>query len=381
MTALPGGAVTKLDVRGIRPLAVLDGAVVYVQADGAVMAVRVDASRKRVRGRPVPVLDPVPVSAAVNGNSGVFVSRGGALVSALGTHHRRLVWLGRDGRGQPISPDVRDFSAPRLSPDGRRIAVIVQNGSKSDVWILDLSTGTLSRLTTAETVASAEWTRDGTRVVYSAVGRGSRGAIWAQPIGMESAPELLVETPEVSPTADIAPDRRSLLVESSVDQGLVVLRVALDSGRALRPFSGSRTNDFAPRFSPDGHWAAVVSFESGGPEVYVRSFPVPTVKVQVSVGGGGEPVWGGDGTRLYYRSGDAIVGARLATTPALHVLTRDTVFGDLRSVSGGGFGANYDVSRDGSRLLVPVSQSEAYQLIVVPNWLSEFRERLGAGRN
>jgi hypothetical protein len=381
MTSLPGGAVTKLDVRGIRPLAVLDGAVVYLQADGAVMAVRVDPSRKRARGRPVRVLDPVPVSAALNGNSEVFVSRGGALVSALGTHSTRLVWLGRDGAAHPISPDVRDFGGPRLSPDGRRIAVIVSNGSKSDVWILDLGTGTLSRLTMAETVTSAEWTRDGTGVVYSAAGRGSMAAIWVQRVGMAAAPEQLVEVPDVATAADIAPDQRSLLVATFVDQRMVVQRVPLDSGRALRPFSDSRTNDISPRFSPDGHWAAVVSFESGQPEVYVRSFPVPTVKVQVSVGGGGEPVWGADGTRLYYRSGNRIIEARLAMTPVVHVLTRDTTFGDLRSVSRPLFVANYDVSRDGSRLVVLAAQSETFRLIVVPNWLTEFRERLGAGSN
>jgi serine/threonine-protein kinase len=381
MTSLGSGAVTRLDVRGIRPLAVLEGAVVYVQADGAVMAVPIDASRKRVRGRPVPVLDPVPVGAANNGNSAVFVSRGGALVSAMGAHREQLAWLGRDGVARPISSDVRDFSAPRLSPDGRRIAVIVSDGSKSDVWIHDLGTGTLSRLTTVETVTSVGWTRDGTRVAYSAAGRGSRAAIWAQAVGMAAAPEMLVEVASLSPYADIAPDGRALLLQSLIENRWMVQRVPLDSGGAIRAYSDSRASVTTPRFSPDGRWAALVSTESGASEVYVRSFPDPGVKVQVSVGGGDGPVWAADGTRLYYRSGSEMIEARLATAPALRVISRDTAFRHLQAPTGGFYQGNFDVSRDGSRVVVPISRSESYQLIVVPNWLAEFRERLAANRH
>ena len=381
MTSLRNGAVTRLDIRGIRPLAVLDDAVVYLQADGAVMAVPINASARRAIGRPVPVLDPVPVGAANNGNSAAFVSRGGALVSAMGTHRLQLTWIGRDGVWRPISREVRDFSTPRLSPDGRRIAVLVSDGSKSDVWIHDLATGTLSRLTTSESVTSVEWTKDGTRVVYSAAGHESRAAIWAQSVGVAAAPELLVETPLLSPYADIAPDGHSLLLQSLVENDWRLLRVPLDSGRTIREYGASTANVQSPRFSPDGRWAAVTSSESGAPEVYVRSFPEPTVKVQVSVGGGDGPVWSADGTRLYYRSGTAIVEARLATAPVVRVVSRDTAFSRIQNGSVLFGEANFDVSRDGSRIVLPVSQTDTYQLVVVPNWLAEFRRRQAANRN
>jgi eukaryotic-like serine/threonine-protein kinase len=380
MTSLREGAVSRLGIRGIRPLAVLDGSLVYVQEDGAVMAVALDASRKRLKGRPAPVLDPVPVGAANNGNSAVFISRGGGLVSATGTHRTQLMWLGRDGVTRPISPEVRNFNAPRLSPDGRRIAVIVSDGSKSDVWIQDLQTGTLSRLTTAETVTSAQWARDDSRVVYSAGGTGSRAAIWAQAVGVAAPPDMLLESPGLTPYADISPDGRSLLLQALIENSWAVLRVPLDSGHAVRPYSNTKANVYGPRFSPDGRWAVMQSTESGAPEVFVRSFPDPAVKVQVSVGGGSEPIWSADGTRVYYRSGDAIIEAHLALAPAVRVLSRDTAFARIRAgVANFGEG-NYDVSRDGSRVVVPVSQTESYQLIVVPNWLTEFRQRLAADR-
>jgi hypothetical protein len=114
--------------------------------------------------------------------------------------------------------------------------------------------------------------------------------------------------------------------------------------------------------------------------VYIRSFPVPTAKVQVSVGGGSSPVWSADGTRLYYLSGNVIVEARLATSGGVRVVSRDTAFTQVRG-GGGGFGqANFDVTRDGSRIVIPASQSQAYQLIVVPNWITEFRAKMAASK-
>ncbi|MGA2382628.1 MAG: protein kinase [Gemmatimonadales bacterium] len=382
ITSLDDGRVTPLNVRGIRPLAVLDGALVYLQADGAVMAVPLNARRRRVTGKPVPVLDPVPVGAANNGNSEIFISRGGALVSALGTHRAQLAWIGRDGVSHPISSEVRDFSAPRLSPDGRRIAVIVSDGTKSDVWIYELATGTLSRLTTVESVTSAEWTRDGSRIVYTAAGAGgSRAAVWAQKVGVAAPPEMLTQISSLSPYADITPDRHSLLVQSLLENAWGVVRIPLDSGGAVRPFSVARNNSMGPRLAPDGRRVALNSDESGAFEVYVRSFPDPSAKVQVSVGGGGAPVWSADGTQLYYASGNVIVEARLAAAPDLRVVSRDTAFTRIRE-AGSSFGqANYDVTRDGSRLVVPVAQAESYQLVVVPNWLTEFRQKLAANPN
>jgi serine/threonine-protein kinase len=381
MASIDGGPVARLGLKGIRPLAVVDDALVYVQADGAVMAVPIDASHRRVAGKPVPVLDPVPVVSALNGNSAVFVSRGGALVSGLQAFRGRLTWLGRDGASHPISPEVRDFSTPRLSPDGRSIAVIVTDASKRDVWIYDLDTGTLSRLTGAGSVTSAEWSKDGARVVYSAPGSGPKDAIWAQSVGQATNPQALVELPALSPIADISPDGRSLLVQTAVETGWDVLSVTLDSSPpTFRPFHATSGFDFVPRFSPDGRWAAVVSDESGAAEVYVRSYPEPTVKLQVSVGGGGAPVWSADGTRLYYLSGGMIVEARLATKPGLRVVSRDTAFTRVPNGTGGFGEANFDVSRDGSRIVIPSAQSAAYPLVVVPTWRAELRERLAASR-
>jgi len=381
MSPLDGGPISRLGLKGIRPLRILDGALVYLQVDGAVMAVPLDVARQRVTGKPMPVLDPVPVQAALNGNSDVYLSSGGALVTGIQSRRAHLMWVGRDGVSRRVTPELRDFSTPRLSPDGRRIAVIVSENSKSDVWVYDLETGTLSRLTRAETVTSAEWTRDGARVVYAAVASGTSGAVWAQSIGGATAPQKLLETPGLTPRADLSPDERSLLLQVGVETGWDVQRVSLDSSRAFQDFDASRTAaELSPRISPDGRWAALVTTESGVYEVYVRSYPEPTAKVQVSVGGGAGAVWSADGTRLYYASGSAVIEARLATTPSLRVVSRDTAFRQVSNASGGFGQADFDVSPDGARIVIPSSESTAFPLVVVPNWLTEFRQRLAASR-
>ena len=312
----------------------------------------------------------------------MFVSRGGALVTGVQAPRTRLIWLGRDGVTRPISPELRDFASPRLSPDGRRLAVLITEAGKRDIWIYDLDTGTLSRLTNLGTVTSAEWTHDGSHVVYAAPGSTTHDAIWSQSVGNATestgAAQAVVALAHGGHRA-----RRPLPAAAGLrGQRAGTCRASRStrtrcSGRSTPPDA----SDLSPHFSPDGRWAALQSGESGASEVYVRSFPEPTVKVQVSVGGGGGPVWSADGTRLYYAAGGGVImEARLSTTSGLRVLSRDTAFTRVPNAIGGFGQPNYDVSHDGSRIVVPSAQSTAYPLVVVPNWRTELRQKLAANR-
>jgi serine/threonine-protein kinase len=379
MTSLDDGKVTDLGLKGIRPLAVLDGALVYVQADGAVMAVQLDARRRRVEGRPIPVLDPVNVVAANNGNSGIYISQGGALLTGRENSRAHLAWVGRDGKTDRIGREVRNFVQPRISPDGRRLAMLIYAASKSDVWIDDLATGTLSRLTTLENVTSVVWSGDGREVIYSAGGFESRAGIWSQAVDAASAPERLIELSHLTPAVSMSPDRHWLALPS-LYESWDVMRVALDSPRTLQAFSATRAQEVTPQISPDGHWVALGSDESGSDEVYIRSFPDPAIKLQVSVGGAGAPQWSADGRSLYYVTGNSIVQARLAPGTVPRVLSRDTAFANVPSALAPYGEANYNVTRDGSRIVAPIPESGGYQLVVAPNWITEFRERMAASR-
>ena len=371
MTSLDDGRVAPLGLHGVRPLAVLDGALVYHQADGMLMAVRLDVAKRKIIGIPVPVHDPVPLAASSSGEAVLFLSSGGALVSALPSTTAQLTWVSRDGSRRPMSPDRRDFSMLRISPNQTRLAVLVGTAGKYDVWIHDFVGGTLSRLTASADVTSLAWTPDGTGVVFG----DNAGNIWSQSIDRATPPSALVRSLNLIQAVDLSPDGRSLLVEVWSENRWACVRVALDSGATVHLFSASRGWDALPRFSPDGHWAAMNSNESGTWEVYVRSFPDPFVKLQVSAGGGAHPVWSADGTRLYYKAGKALIAARLEREPTLRIVSRDTIFSAAAELPD-----NFDVVGNGARFAAPFRASSALQLEIAINWLAEFRARMGTSK-
>ena len=375
--SIDGGEVSLLGIRGIRPLAVIGRILVYLQADGSVMGVTLDGSGKKLAGKPAPVLDPVPVVAGNNGNSGVFVSSGGALISSRGGTKSHMAWLAKDKPAVPLTEDVREYTEARLSPDGRRVAVVVYDHDKSDVWIYDLDTRTLSRLSSVPAAASPAWTPDGSHVVYVGLGDKERFAIWSQAADGGSPPEKLVDTNALTRSVIVAPDGKSLITGAYSDNSWNLFRVPLDSTHAEKPYMTNAFNENGPRFSPDGRWVALQTDESGRAEVYLRSYPNPAARVQISAGGGNQPAWSPDGRTVFYRSGGNIIAARLSTTPNMRVIARDTAFSNATSlVRGDATAGGIDVAKDG-RFLGLVSSKEDFQLVAVPNWIAELKQRMG----
>jgi eukaryotic-like serine/threonine-protein kinase len=378
VASISTGRVTELGIKGIRPLAVLDDRVVYIQSDGTIMAARLDAKGGRVIGNAVPVHNPVPVIAANNGNSGAFISPGGALITARGNLQTQLTWLSRDGSTRrPILPDVRSYYSPILSPDERRLLVLVDENQRMDVWIYDFGTGTFSRLTTSGTVTSASWSADGSHVIYTGRGESDRTAFWRQPSSGGSAPEKLMEVGELAPSTIVTPDGRELVYQAYRNNTWDLLYARLDSSPVTpRPYVTTSANEMNPRFSPDGKWVTFISDESGRSEAYVRSFPDPSSRVQVSAEGAQEIVWSDDGKTIYYRSGSALLTATVELAPLFHVVRRDTL---LTTQMPGAtiFGASYDIARDG-RIITLFSNRDNFELVVSPNWITEFRQRIAA---
>ena len=379
--SLRDGAVVPLDLQGIRPLAVIGRALVYVQADGAVMAVTLDRSGRHAAGSPTPVLDPVEVRQGLNGNSEIFVSKGGALLTSRGGTSTRLAWIARDGKVTPVSSETRQFGVPRLSPDGSRIAVAIREAGKSAIWIYEIATGTFSRLSSPDAATSPSWTPDGESVVYTALGSEKRYAVWRQAADGGSRAEKLFDALGFTIQSVVAPDGRSVLYIGYVNNGWRLFRVALDSPTVAKPFVESEVAPVPPAFSPDGKWVMITSLEeSGRPEVYVRSYPDPAARVQASAGGGVHGFWAADGSRVYYgAAGGSTLSATLTTTPRLRVVARDTVFSSTPVLPGSGPARIEDLTRDG-RFLGTVINRNDYELVIVPNWLPEMRKRMAGER-
>ncbi len=173
----------------------------------------------------------------------------------------------------------------------------------------------------------------------------------------------------------VSPDGKSLLTVVYLANSWNLYSIDIVSPRKLQPFVASQANEVSPKFSPDGKWVALVTDESGKNEVFVRSWPSPTVRLQISAGGGSEPTWDPDGSSIYYRSGSALIAARLTPPPSLRVRARDTVSTTMGGSVGGSLTAAYDLARDG-RILARVNSTDDYQIIVVPNWRKELEQKL-----
>ena len=379
VTNINDGKVSLLGVKGVRPLAVVDGVIVYVQADGAVMAVPFDGKSKIV-GRAIPVHDPVPVTSGVNGNSGIFVSRLGAMISARGGAYSRVEWKDLRGARRNLLQESHAYFTPRLAPDGRHIAVGISDNDHRDVWMYDVETGTLSRLTSTEAVTSFEWSRDSKDILFTTSFEASRTAIMSQLAAGGSAPRLLIESSSLTPAFTASPDGTSFVQQELRGNTWDLVRVSADSPKVRKPYLTSPFNETSPGFSPDGRFVALVSDESGRSEVYVRSFPDPSARVQISVSGGSNPQWSADGGSLYYINANRLMRARLAVNPTFRVVSRDTLDNAFDALNVG-FEREYDVSRDGSRVLALIATRDDYQLVVAPNWRTELRRRLAAAKS
>jgi serine/threonine-protein kinase len=356
---------------GVHARYVPSGHLVYGHVSGTLMAVPFDLGRHEVTGSPAPVLPEVAVS-AVSGTTQFAVSDGGTAVylagASLGGLRLALVGVAGEVDLLPVTA-APGQPAPRFSPDGRRIAFEDQG----QIHTFDLELGTNAPLTFEGRSRYPVWSRDGRFLVF----RGSGGMMSVAADG--SAPPEPLTTPAIEGNPEAwSRDGTQLLYRNPADLYVLTLGDSISSA----PYLEGEWNEYAAAVSPDGRFAAYASNESGAFEVYVRSFPTPGARYPVSVGGGGEPVWAPDGSRIYYRQGDALLATRVALEPDFRVLGRETVLSDLSGFARWEFSASYDVHPDGDRFVFFRTSGDAAAggdaaLTIVTHWFEELRERVG----
>lgn len=370
IASLSTGRSTILDLPGVRALGVIDDNLVYVGEDGTIRAVSVDLRGRRATGAPVPLLEGLRV--AGGGFVSAALSASGTLVYLAGTNDAHLVTVDRNGASRLLHPDVQAFNTPRVSPDGRRLALAIGKGNAGDIWIYDLATTTLSRLTNDSSAWYPEWSADGRYVFYTR-GRDKDVTIHAKPIDGSGPPAPIIADGKFH-YFTLHPNGRTILYTTFPDSGQGSLWTREISGDSTqRPLSGSGGGEWTYRVSPDGRWLAYQSFESGTDQVYVRPFPGPGARVQVSTTYGTEPVWSRDGRRLHYRDGQKVMMAMLQLSPSLEVVGRQTLFDD--TFDQWWDVAAYDVTRDDRFVMVRQPQ-ENQHVVVITNWRDQLRSRL-----
>jgi serine/threonine-protein kinase len=360
----------KFLVHGMLGRYAASGHLVYVTDAGTMMAAPFDLNRLEITGDAMPVIDGVSVRALSRAD--VAISTSGLLVYAAGAGQgaeREYVWVTRVGVATPVDPQWigRFAGRPRLSPDGRSVAVGVNRGSAREVWIKQLDRGPASKLT--EDGAAPSWTPDGRDIVF----RASRG-MWRGPADGSRLPTAFVSLHGVFNSPEMTRDGNWIVFVRLGD--LFAVRTSGDT--VEQPLVVSPNVETSPTVSTDGRWLAYASDETGRLEVYVRPFPdTKTAKRPVSTGGGVLPRWSRDGRELFFidEQGDLIAvpvqgGAAFTAGSPKRLFSLEPY---------NPFVSPFEVGVDGSRFLmtrnVGGATIQSDELVIVQNFFEELKAK------
>jgi serine/threonine-protein kinase len=312
-----------------------------------------------------------------------------------------LVWVGRDGAATPVDPGwtFNPGAGNRgwaLSPDGSRVAIRIQTDAGDDIWIKELDHGPLTRLTFwGGEDRDPNWLPDSRTVTFLSsmpIGADTLSAgdfnLWRQ-VADGSRPAELVFDHEVSISeAEVAPDGASAVLRSTgvsgVNGGRDIFRVALTGEEKAEALLATPFDESAPKLSPDGHWLAYQSNESGRDEVYIRPYPeTELARIQVSTDGGLAPRWSRDGSELFFLSGNREMMAATIRVQAdrLSIGERTHLFDLVPAILVGDRTTQYDVANDGRFLMLRTASGDedASRMILIRNFLEEVKARVGGG--
>ena len=350
--------------------------LVLYTVDSTLMARRLDLGKGRWRGDPFPVAERVLVTG--NGQANFSVSEHGVLATMGGglTERSELVWVDRDGRRQGREGPPGAYRDLALSRDGGRLAygVVDPQGGGEDIWVRDLERGVASRLTFGDAnEIFPSWSPDGLRIAYSVRERGPYMIRARSADGTGEADSLF------------AGDFHAGVMDWSADGGTIIMTtfpsgspdlwaLPLDGRSPAHAVVATRFAELNGCLSPNGRWLAYASSESGRMEVYVRAFPGPGGRWQVSTDGGTEPQWRGDGREIFFRGdgGTSLLAVPVDDAAVFRVGTPVKLFDTLLSRSE--ISRNrYVATADGQRFLLnlPLESNRIGVFDIVLNWTAE----------
>ncbi len=377
---------SRASVAGAQGFFAATGHLVYATQEGSLMAVPFDERGLSLTGRPTALLEGVDVR--VVGITDVSLSESGTLTYTTESFNapEEPAWVTRTGQAQKIDPDwVRDveFEGMALSPDGTRLAVVIEGDDRAEVWVKQLDRGPLSRLTfEGDYNGYPSWTPDGRSITFGSL-RDGEWNTWIKRADGTGPEELLLDLERDVWVTEWSRDGKWLLVSVDGPPGtddILAMHVGVDS--VPTPVVAGAFDEYEPALSPDGRWLAYVSDESGLPEVYVRPFPnTADGKWQISNDGGVEPAWSHDGSELFFRSldGQSIEVADMQRGPS--AATREVLLNlpPQNDYERNARNRLYEVAPDGRFVVIqrPGTPDVSGDLVIVQNWFLELKERVG----
>jgi serine/threonine-protein kinase len=387
------------------------GHVLYLTSSGTLMAVPWDNTALAATGKPVPILDGIQAPGFVVSDEGTALYLLGPPEFAPGPKpNAALVWVDRSGHVEPVDSSWQVNTGGRysgaelslgwgvaLSPEGRRIALTQLTDLGTDIWIKQLPTGPVSRLTLyAGEDGAPTWTPDGRAITFlsdrpippDTTRREGRFGLWQQSADGTGEPGLLWR--KDAPTDGfLSPDGRWIVLgadgspESSAGGDILAARPGVDS--VARRVVATGFDEGGSALSPDSRWLAYVSNEQGENEVFVRPFPdVNGGKWQVSSGGGGgsAPLWAHSGRELFYVRGKNMYGVRIHPGPPFSAEPPRLLFAIPDRVRAGSLvSGTFAITPDDQRFLMVRDNSwedmaGARTVVVVENFFAELRAKL-----
>ena len=314
---------------------------------------------------------------------GFGVSADGTMAYVAGGESamEELTWVSRDGTAAQVDPTWQGaFDAPRLSPDGKRVALheVSKNAADAVIWIKQMDRGPALKLTPAGGYnGSPGWTPDGSSVTYQSNSGGSYD-LWTQRADASKPAVRQMHVARALSESAWSPDGKSLVGRTSVtgpgEGDMLLIRPGLDT--VAVPLVATRFTEKNMTFSPDGRWLAYSANESGRFEVYVVPFPnVTAARYVVSSAGGDEPRWSHSGRELFFRDASGRMISAAVTTSPVFAVTQSTALFDASSYMRTDILRSYDVSPEDRRFLMlrPVSASGSEQIVVVQNWFQAMK--------
>jgi eukaryotic-like serine/threonine-protein kinase len=364
------------------------GHLVYAR-EGIVLAVPMDLRRLEVTGGPVPVLEGVRRAAQNTTGAAQFaVSSIGSLVYVPGpvstaAAQADLAFIDRTGRVEPLRLPPGSYQHPRLSPNGRQIAVATDDGKEANVWIYDLGRTSLRQLTLGGNNRFPIWSTDGERVAFQSDREGDLSIFWQRADGSAVAERLTTADRGTSHVPDSwSPNGEQFLFGITKSASVSLWAFFLRDKKATRVSDVQSTIPFNATFSPDGRWVAYVAgapLEVGTQKMYVEPFPATGAKYMMARSI--HPVWSRDGRELMSQPPGGQWAVKTITTQPRFA------FGAMMPLSRGGAVTtgpsarrNHDMTADG-RFLAVVAGGQTMaagvaQIQVVLNWFEELKARV-----
>jgi eukaryotic-like serine/threonine-protein kinase len=385
------GRILAIPAEGGRTVAVLEGGSnphylssghLLFTRGGSLMAAPFDLATRKVTGPAVALVE--GIRSEIYGNAQVTVSDNATLVYIPGSSGwiGKPVWVDRQGNVTPIGLPVQCYSGGfTLSPDGKRLAIAISTAT-DDIWIYEFERGTFLRLTVEGNNFAPVWSPDGKRIAFASFANDKWRILWKSADGNGPEEQIVAcAAGSFCNPESWSPDGKALSVTeaSGTDAGNISI-LPLEGERKLQRFLHTQFSEFFSAFSPNGHWMAYTSDESGRYEVYVRPYPGPGGKWQISTEGGEEPLWSANGQELFYRNGEKWMVATVHTAGEFSAETPRLLFEKyFINVPG----LSHAVSSDGKRqIMIQPSEPDnnPKQLNVVLNWMEELKRRVPAGK-